>query len=247
MNELKCCVVRDLLPLYTDDVVSEDTHALVENHLVNCEECRAAHFAMKVKLDLPDVPDGAEVIKHVKRKWGMKQFWKGIVIAALTAALLFGGFLFLYGYGLPVKAEDVVLSAGLQCQIEHDRELGKLVPTGEQVWIMDVDTKTGSPCTRSEWVYAEGDEGYPVAVGIRLYVRRSPISLPWSSNGPIRHGMASSDDGEYCWTDDFTITVVCADQEITYSMKEEGLWSKDRIHDAQFCPMVGKSCPYSGQ
>ena len=98
MNELKCCVVRDLLPLYTDDVVSEDTHALVENHLVNCEECRAAHFAMKVKLDLPDVPDGAEVIKHVKRKWGMKQFWKGIVIAALTAALLFGGFLFLYGY-----------------------------------------------------------------------------------------------------------------------------------------------------
>jgi len=247
MNELKCCVVRDLLPLYADDVVSEETHVLVERHLSNCEECRAAHFSMKVKLDLPPVANGAEAIRQVKRKWGMKQFWKGIGIAAVVSGMLFGAFVYLYGYGLPVKAEDVILSTGLQCQIQRDLELGQLVPTGEQVWIVDVDTQKGSPCTRSEWVYAEGDDGFPVTVGIRLYVRRSPIILPWSNNGPIRHGMASSDEGEYDWTDDFTITVVCADQEITYSMKEEGLWSKDRIHDAQFCPMVGKSCPYSGK
>lgn len=247
MNELKCCVVRDLLPLYTDEVVCEETRELVENHLVNCEECRQTHFAMEVKLDLPPVPDGAEAIKQVKRKWGLKQFWKGIAIAAAAAGLLFGAFLYLYGYGLPVKAEEVILSAGLQCVTQRDRQTGWHAPTGEQTWIIDVDTKTGSPCTHSEWVYEEGDEGYPVATGIRLYVRRSPIALPWNSNGPIRHGMASSADAEYWWTDDFTITVVCADQEITYSMNEEGLWDKDRIHDARFCHMVGKGCPYSGQ
>ena len=39
-KKLPCAVVRDLLPLYHDGVVSSDTGELIEEHLGNCESCR---------------------------------------------------------------------------------------------------------------------------------------------------------------------------------------------------------------
>lgn len=246
MSKLNCNVVRDILPLYADEVVCEDTKALVEEHLRECDSCKQELFSMKVKVELPPAPDGAEALKKVKHKWGKRQLWKGIGIASLIAALLISGFFYLYGYGLPVRAEDVTLSAGLQCETERDRLTGEYVPTGEQVWIIDIGTTDGRAITTSEWVFEEVKDGFTAGVGVRIYVRRSPFSFPWDYNGSVRHGMASSSDMEYSWTEDFTITVVCADQEITYSMNEEGLWDKTQKHTAEFCHMVGKGCPYSG-
>lgn len=246
MSKLNCNVVRDILPLYADEVVCDDTKVLVEEHLGECDSCKQELFAMKVEVELPPAPDAAEAMKKVKRKWGNRQLWKGIGIASLIAALLIGGFFYLYGYGVPVKAEDVTLSAGLQCETKRDRLTGEYVPTGEQVWIVDIGTIDGQAITTSEWVFEEVKDGFTAGVGVRIYVRRSPFFFPWDYNGPVRHGMASSSDMEYSWTDDFTITVVCADQEITYSMNEEGLWEKNKIHTAEFCHVVGKGCPYSG-
>lgn len=39
-KDLPCAVVRDLLPLYHDGVVSSDTSDLIETHLEGCENCR---------------------------------------------------------------------------------------------------------------------------------------------------------------------------------------------------------------
>ena len=35
-----CCIVRDILPLYAEDMVSDETAALVREHLDECEVCR---------------------------------------------------------------------------------------------------------------------------------------------------------------------------------------------------------------
>ena len=40
MDKMNCNVIGDLLPLYADDVVSEDTKCIVEEHLAECGECR---------------------------------------------------------------------------------------------------------------------------------------------------------------------------------------------------------------
>ena len=39
--KLDCCVVRDLLPLYVENILSSETAALVREHLEECENCRA--------------------------------------------------------------------------------------------------------------------------------------------------------------------------------------------------------------
>ena len=37
MNKINCNVIKDILPLYVDDLASEDTKALVESHLKKCD------------------------------------------------------------------------------------------------------------------------------------------------------------------------------------------------------------------
>ena len=36
----KCNVIRDLLPLYADEVCSEDSREMVEEHISSCDECK---------------------------------------------------------------------------------------------------------------------------------------------------------------------------------------------------------------
>ena len=38
--KMKCEVVRDLLPLYVDGVVSEESRKMIEEHLEECDDCR---------------------------------------------------------------------------------------------------------------------------------------------------------------------------------------------------------------
>jgi len=42
----ECNIVRDLLPLYTEDMVSADTAKFVKEHLEGCEECRKTYEQM---------------------------------------------------------------------------------------------------------------------------------------------------------------------------------------------------------
>lgn len=39
-KELPCYIVSDLLPLYQDDILSEQTKKDIEKHLNECEECK---------------------------------------------------------------------------------------------------------------------------------------------------------------------------------------------------------------
>ena len=53
MNNLKCCIARDLLPLYIDDVLSQETTQDLRNHLKSCEGCRNDHLALTKELQIP--------------------------------------------------------------------------------------------------------------------------------------------------------------------------------------------------
>ena len=38
--KISCSVIRDILPLYVENMVSEDTKEIVEEHIKDCEECK---------------------------------------------------------------------------------------------------------------------------------------------------------------------------------------------------------------
>ena len=47
MADISCEVIRDLLPLYVDDVLSPDSRALVEEHLGTCADCADQYHLLK--------------------------------------------------------------------------------------------------------------------------------------------------------------------------------------------------------
>ena len=51
MKEISCNIIRDILPLYVDEAVCEETKELVEEHLFTCEDCRKEAEMMKKSVD----------------------------------------------------------------------------------------------------------------------------------------------------------------------------------------------------
>ena len=45
--KLDCCVVRDLLPLYVENMVSDQTAQLIKEHLAECPECQSEYESFK--------------------------------------------------------------------------------------------------------------------------------------------------------------------------------------------------------
>ncbi len=94
MKNITCNVVKDILPLYIDDVVSDDTRKIVEEHLGSCSACRIEAEEMKrgieIPLDSQIEIDEAGMIKDLKIKFLKKKMLVAIIsaVAALVAAAL---------------------------------------------------------------------------------------------------------------------------------------------------------------
>ena len=46
MNKLPCYIVRDMLPQYAEDLLTEDSKKDVEQHLAECEDCSELYRQM---------------------------------------------------------------------------------------------------------------------------------------------------------------------------------------------------------
>lgn len=236
MSDINCNVIQDILPLYVDDVVCQDTRCVVDAHLQSCEKCRNEAAVMRSKVVVPVDTDEAGVLTRVKHRWGKRQLIKGVVLTLTVVLVLTGVFLFAYGYGVPVKFEDVTIRTGFQCSPHDVSETD--FPTEDQTWIYDLTVKKGDVRISSEWEHMVASNGEPLYNGVVIHVRRSLITMPWDTcAGSFRGGYGSDDDPmDMPEGYDYTITFVFADKTVTYSMQEEGLYAPAQPHSAEFCP-----------
>lgn len=51
-KKLPCYIVSDLLPLYQDDILSEQTKTDIDKHLNECEECKKKLVEMETQIDV---------------------------------------------------------------------------------------------------------------------------------------------------------------------------------------------------
>jgi hypothetical protein len=71
-------IIRDILPLYVEDMVSADTSAFVEEHLEKCAECRADWENLKKTSQIEEVPLAKQdndilPLRAIKKKWKRKK------------------------------------------------------------------------------------------------------------------------------------------------------------------------------
>ncbi len=91
MSEVTCNTIGDILPLYVDGVVSDDTRNIVAKHLETCEKCRKKYEAMKSEVVIP-VEDNVAPLKHFKKAWKRKKMILVCSTILATIAVIFCAF-----------------------------------------------------------------------------------------------------------------------------------------------------------
>lgn len=99
MKETNCDVIRDLLPLYEDNAVSEETAKLVREHLKDCPDCREELRKMRAPISLPPDEDEEAVRRFLERRAEIRK--KQNVKIACVASVLTVIALFCLWYARP--------------------------------------------------------------------------------------------------------------------------------------------------
>ncbi len=87
----ECSIIRDLLPLYAENMVSSDTAAFVEEHLKNCEACRQEYERTKEPRRTREISGAAPLLK-LRRKMKVKRIQTIAFTAVFVATLLLSAF-----------------------------------------------------------------------------------------------------------------------------------------------------------
>ena len=88
-----CSIVQDLLPLYEEDMLREETKKFVDGHLVQCAACRAELDALKA--DVKPAPVSAQPLRDLKRQLRRKKLTAVLLAVALALTLATAGFAYL--------------------------------------------------------------------------------------------------------------------------------------------------------
>ncbi len=130
MSKITCNTIKDILPLYVDEVVSDDTTIIVSEHLENCVECRKKYESMKKEITIP-IENHTE-LKTFKKKWHRRTLFKSVVIAVLLVVILISGY---YAYHWAKSANENNLNALAE---QAENYLGK-----DELYIEEI-TKKGN-------------------------------------------------------------------------------------------------------
>jgi len=101
-SSIGCGACRDLLPLCADGVASDESNALVEAHVTDCEACRAELTQLRAALPIPE-KSPQKAMRTVKQKLRARRILIGVGSALGGAAVLTGAIMFLMNYVVPVK------------------------------------------------------------------------------------------------------------------------------------------------
>ena len=93
--KLDCCVVRDLLPLYVENMVSDQTAEQIKQHLAECPDCQNEYnsFSSTSRLDVLDAPvevsqTDAKPFKKAMRKLNRQMY--GLAYGLIIFFILWG-------------------------------------------------------------------------------------------------------------------------------------------------------------
>ena len=225
----ECSIVRDILPLYIEDIVSADTASFVEEHLKNCSKCQEELSKLKAATEVEFVSretvlthqEEAAPLRALKRKLRRKQIIS-MVLSFLVAAVFIGGGVFtLFSWGVPAGSENFKIETEIQysetgyLNQNFAIHLTQMYDEPLSVSVKDVYR------TDENGKYVCDEYGHKITVGYEITIREIPFG-----NDPNNFTMGYEYDGETAPSDDFdfTFTVKFKDTVVVYSVAEEGLF-----------------------
>lgn len=151
----ECAIVQDLLVLYEDDCLQEESRKMVEDHIAECQECRWVYEASEkmqdiqvqtqTESDLQIQKSASRTMKKIKRRTTLK----AVIGIVLIVAVIIGGHVFCnhitdseWGYSemlYGIASDDVEVAqlyqlAGgdIYCVLKSSKSIGIQSMTGLQ-------------------------------------------------------------------------------------------------------------------
>ena len=120
MTDITCDIIKDLLPLYVDGGLSEDSRKLVEEHIGTCADCGKEHerlMSPDVVTDMQEAEDGKAAIKKIRRRIRVKNVVIALAAAAAALALGLGIIYFaaVKAYPVPYEKSRVYVEGSMLC------------------------------------------------------------------------------------------------------------------------------------
>ncbi len=107
-----CDVIRDLLPLYTDDVCSETSRSLVEAHLRECPDCRQLLDRLReTELETDLLREKDSVIQYGLRRFKRRSAAVGTAASGLFMIPILACLVLNFTHGLSVDWISVVIAS----------------------------------------------------------------------------------------------------------------------------------------
>ena len=101
MSKRSCDMAADLLPLYVEDLCSEESRAFVAEHLAECDACKEKLKKMNTEIAV-HADDDISTIKRIKKRIAIER----IAVAAIVGAMVLVGGWFA-GFFLTSTAADM--------------------------------------------------------------------------------------------------------------------------------------------
>lgn len=92
MNET-CSIVQDLLPLYAEEMVREETKGYIEAHLAECSACRDELDALRAAVPAPEI--SVAPLRDIQKELRRRKLTAVLLAVALALTVAMSGFAFL--------------------------------------------------------------------------------------------------------------------------------------------------------
>lgn len=191
--KIKCDVINDLLPLYVDNVLSDASRELVEEHIKECGSCRKTLENMKGKVSIPVNSelriDESKSIKGLKKNVDK---WKWLVAVVIVLAVIVIGVL------------SVLYMTSKTISIPYNGKNISLVLIGDEYYV--VHNESGAICFSSTGDHSTGE--YTIELSLTLWEKYIwPLyhpgendAIPLCKKGEITK--LSMEDGTVIWEAD---------------------------------------------
>ncbi len=168
MSKKSCELIKDLLPLYVDDVCSEESRKMVTEHLASCGSCRDELNKMKTELNITEKADkDIKTFKKIKRRLLI-----GKIVAALIGAFIIfqvGAVLVINWLNSFVPMDYEKYDFGSHVTVEEDED--------GRVWL--VKTGTAADGTLNYYIRPSGSDikrKGPYLTGMKDSMNMSPLA-----------------------------------------------------------------------
>lgn len=128
-EKYNCDVIRDLLPGYIDNILSDTGSELVKKHLGECEECRKIYTEMEEGIGKDDCSADDAIVVDALKKIRKRTNRLKITIGLLVGIL----FVFLLSFALKIYVIGKPLGTGYMSipDVIYDEETGQLTVNGK--------------------------------------------------------------------------------------------------------------------